>query len=1000
MDILHTPCDGGLRDNWEGTIGGLFKAGATNVVVTHLGYYDADGDGLARDHHVGIFAENATTLLASVLVTNSLEAPDTPYTNGYRWVALETPFLLRANTTYILAAETFSGSGDAFSNNDGTNNWRWNPAYVGASAANTRDARYGGAAWPVGPESGSGFSWGMNSTYGAPNLATWAVGPAKAGMAESAVICIVGQTATIPGIVNGAAPVTVEWYKAPSTTPLPGKTNATLQLPNATFDDSGDYYLVAKNALGTSQSTRCTLTISATPVNITTNPTNLTVYQKYSATFYAAAEGTPPITYQWLRNGSPISGATRISYTVTAAAMTNNGDTYSCVASNNAPGPFTATSTSAALTVIPNAGQPPMYMHETYDGNRNNHSGSLGGKFTTGDADALVSHLGFFDKDGNGLAADHFVGIFAEDGTLLGEVLIPAGTGAPLANGHRWVALDPPLVLTNRTSYVLAAQVTSGDGDPWPDTINPVNWNPFFVGNNGSSVIVEWTSADWPTMPNNTWGGGGMIYGPPNMALLPFGKPAVIANPSATAQYETLGTSFEATASGQPPVSLQWYKAPATPLIGETNSTLSLTGLTLGDAGDYYAIAANGAGSNKSGNATLTVLPATKPQIVQDPNSLSAYIHQTVRFSVIATGLPPFSFEWKHNGATLSNQTNSTLVLTDVSAASAGNYQVVVTNPKGSTDSATASLTVLVPPAGSYTAAVMEAKPLVYYRFGDTIDIPGGGTNALNLGTLGSANNGTYEVNCAAVAGPQPPTFAQFEAANQAVSLDGVSDVILPALNMDTNSGAHVTMAAWVYLNGAQPNWTGIIFRRGTLDGGGCGFGLTTDSETGTQNMLQYHWRDQYWDHATKLFVPEAKWVFVVFVVEPDKATFYMHDGTGMQSATNVAPHGAASFARSFYVGYDPAAPVRRLNGTVDEVMVFDRSLSPAEVLSLYLGLQPVTLTASLSGGKVVLTWSQGTLQQAGEVTGTFVDVPSAISPYTVTPTPAEPKKFYRVKVR
>jgi hypothetical protein len=217
---------------------------------------------------------------------------------------------------------------------------------------------------------------------------------------------------------------------------------------------------------------------------------------------------------------------------------------------------------------------------------------------------------------------------------------------------------------------------------------------------------------------------------------------------------------------------------------------------------------------------------------------------------------------------------------------------------------------------------------------------------------------------------------------------------------MDTSSGAHVTMAAWLYLYGAQPDWSGIIFRRGSLDGGGCGFGLTTDGETSTPNMLEYHWRDQYWNYASKLFVPEFQWVFVALVVEPDKATLYLHDGTGLRSATNVAPHAAAGIVLPFYVGYDPAAAARRLYGSVDEAMVFDRALSPAEVLSLYRGLPPVTLNISMSGGNVILTWPQGTLQQASEVTGTYVDITGATSPYLVTPTPGEPRKFYRVRLQ
>ena len=60
------------------------------------------------------------------------------------------------------------------------------------------------------------------------------------------------------------------------------------------------------------------------------------------------AGGTAPLTYQWLKNGSSISGATAASYTTPAATSVENGSTYQ-VEINNSQGHLT--SAAATLTV-------------------------------------------------------------------------------------------------------------------------------------------------------------------------------------------------------------------------------------------------------------------------------------------------------------------------------------------------------------------------------------------------------------------------------------------------------------------------------------------------------------------------------------------------------------------------------------------------------------------------------------------------------------------------
>ena len=70
----------------------------------------------------------------------------------------------------------------------------------------------------------------------------------------------------------------------------------------------------------------------------------------------------------------------------------------------------------------------------------------------------------------------------------------------------------------------------------------------------------------------------------------------------------------------------------------------------------------------------------------------------TVLFNVVAQGTAPLGYQWLFNATNqLSGATNSSLTLTSVTIADAGNYSVLVTNGFGSALSSPASLRVLVP---------------------------------------------------------------------------------------------------------------------------------------------------------------------------------------------------------------------------------------------------------------------------------------------------------------
>lgn len=80
---------------------------------------------------------------------------------------------------------------------------------------------------------------------------------------------------------------------------------------------------------------------------ITAHPQPVTVNAGQSASFSVTATGTAPLSYQWLRSGSTLTGKTEATLTIPATAIADGGNYYATV--SNSLG--TVTSNQALLTV-------------------------------------------------------------------------------------------------------------------------------------------------------------------------------------------------------------------------------------------------------------------------------------------------------------------------------------------------------------------------------------------------------------------------------------------------------------------------------------------------------------------------------------------------------------------------------------------------------------------------------------------------------------------------
>jgi hypothetical protein len=158
-----------------------------------------------------------------------------------------------------------------------------------------------------------------------------------------------GQTAAFSVTSSGAAPLSYQWQKNGAA--ISGATSASYTTPATATSDRGSQFTVeVSNSAGNVTSNAATLTVTAADVapSITTQPANQTVAASQTATFQVTASGTAPLSYQWRKNGTAISGATSSAYTTPVTTSADSGSQFTVAVSNSTG---TVTSSAATLTV-------------------------------------------------------------------------------------------------------------------------------------------------------------------------------------------------------------------------------------------------------------------------------------------------------------------------------------------------------------------------------------------------------------------------------------------------------------------------------------------------------------------------------------------------------------------------------------------------------------------------------------------------------------------------
>jgi hypothetical protein len=430
-----------------------------------------------------------------------------------------------------------------------------------------------------------------------------------------------------------------------------------------------------------------------------------------NTTFTVTTDGTTPFTYQWKKDGSPITDATNSSYTIASIVGASAG-AYSVVVSNIAG---SVTSSNAVLSTDPRVTIPPTGLTVA--------PGDTADFFVTAAGTATLDFVWY--QDGNPVT---IAGRITTNGTATTSHLqiqnVIAGDAGNytvgVINGNGAVTSTPPAVLT----VVLAPVVTSNptgtniaQGGTAQLTVAAAGEQPFFYQwyrTNGNTALV-----DGPNIAGansnilvissavkavDEDGYYAIVTNVHNSATSTVAQVTVITPPVIALDPQSVTTNtgvtvgFSVTATGDS-INYRWLKNGSTVsnggnISGAATANLVISNSVLGNAGTYSVVLSNIANVVTSAPASLVLFEA--PAITLQPRNRYTPVGSNATFRVTATGNPLY-YQWAFNGAPINDATNSAYTIVAASQANLGLYSVVVSNGLGSVTSGNATLSLFNP---------------------------------------------------------------------------------------------------------------------------------------------------------------------------------------------------------------------------------------------------------------------------------------------------------------
>ena len=343
-------------------------------------------------------------------------------------------------------------------------------------------------------------------------------------------------------------------------------------------------------------------------------------------------------------------------------------------------------------------------------------------------------------------------------------------------------------------------------------------------------------------------------------------------------------------------------------ILSELNATIGMNRLSseIRSKLDQNTTVADGSvTASKLANNTITtsqlneqILKYLKPEITIQPQTLTIYADTNGSLSVTAEG-KYLGYQWKKDGGNLTSETNSTLNITDANATQHdGNYSVVVSNDFGSVESGVLELKVI--------DAIMNGL-VAWWKFDET-----NGTVAYD--SSGNGNDGNLSGGLTWTTGK----------IGGALSFDGVNDLVRVNGNWPSSNSPRA-ISVWFFTNNTH---RGNIFTFG--DGARINTRFSVLTNYGENGNLHFCGQGNDVGLGSMTF---NQWRHLCVTYSSNLINAFVDNQLFASVSKNLNTDGSMPLI----VGSNSLTRDDEFfSGKLDDLRVYDRALSAAEVQALY----------------------------------------------------------------
>lgn len=648
------------------------------------------------------------------------------------------------------------------------------------------------------------------------------------------------------------------------------------------------------------------LGIQMAPVLLTDPPvleTKGAIYAGWPFTLSADSYGTAPITYQWFKNGTALSGATNRTYTVGAAADSDSG-VYDVVAANSVGSVTNASHlTVTVITTTPDITNNIVAWYKfdstsgsvAVDNSGNSHDGTL------------MNFPDDFSEWVPGLI-DNAISMNPE---FYGEqevIIVPNTDSAFDFSGGLAFTLSAWVYASASAQGVNGGIITRGYGncgEQYSLDVDSGHFRFFVRDANDQAHVINTSVA-----PNDTWQHVCAVFDSAAGTMCLYVDGVVAGSMSPPSSLWATDHELSIGARQQDSTDDAIYDFDFVGLIDDVR--IYKRGLLPAEVLALYQAA-----------------PVVIPTITTTPQGRSVFPGGTVTLTTACTGTSPMYYQWNRNNSAIAGATNATLVLSEMSTTNVGNYTVTITNGAGSVTSDSANVSLLTAEAGTYEAAIISDSPEAYWRLNEA-------SGPTIYDSMGRHDGTTYAYGVVDAEGiyynfDQSGALTNNSDPSTGFIRDSQNQVRVP-YSPDLNA-TNFTVEAWACLTSdpvGDDVWYSVLSSCGAGTSGQKGYAFYASSDATWQSWF-------YLDSSSKWGVctgPEfviGQWAYLAMTYDGSTQRFYVN-GTLVDSQ-KITFHPNTSDA--FVIGDGPGE--FWLDGLVDEVAYYKTALSDGQIAIHYM---------------------------------------------------------------